>query len=140
MGMIAGLLAVSTLLLGCGSRSGDGTGTTAAEAAKPAATSTLHVHLQTGFNKNRVVISVDGAKVAEFADVTTSRLIGLANDKTAVPLKRDAVIVQVALDDGDQQAQYVLAAPSNGEDIWLGVSIVGSEIEFIKSSQALGYG
>lgn len=83
---------------------------------------TLHIALQEGFVKDRVVVSVNGVVVADLPSVSTRNQIGFAES--------------VELNVPDGQAQIVVAVPSRGLDSRASVEGLGGTIYVAASIEA----
>ena len=117
---------------GCGSDEGE----PASDPTSDAVSMQLVIDLQEGFRDHTVEVTIGGETVSVTDGVTTSALLGLADSLTIdVPGTIVEVGVIVRPDDIEYRARVDLA---NGE--FLGLSLVGGEIEPIQSLTAFGYG
>jgi hypothetical protein len=99
------------------------------------AESTLTIALQDGFEKDSVVVRVDGEVVIEETGVRTDQRIGLAY-AVDVPLPHHPVIIDVQVPRRSLQAIHELQ-PATATSV--GISLLDGEIVFRSSSTPFGY-
>jgi hypothetical protein len=95
----------------------------------------LSIALQSGFDDDTVVISVDGAQVLRRRGVSTDTRVSLAA-KHDVTVDDGSTRVEVALPERGLSSSVTLTITG---DTHVGVSVDGGEIRFRESSQAFGY-
>jgi hypothetical protein len=95
----------------------------------------LHVDLQEGFERDRVVVSVNGAEVASRPEVTTRNQIGLADAiQIDVPEGAARVTVQVPTRGLADSVDVDVAG-----ETYVGVSIEDHRLRLRQQRQAFGY-
>ena len=95
----------------------------------------LDIHLQDGFSRNSVLISVNNEKVFSKTNVTTKRILGLA-DTVSVTVPDDqwpSIHIQV-----DRDVSQVISVPPSAK-MNVGLSLAGNQIRHIISPRAFGY-
>ena len=95
----------------------------------------LAVDLQDGFHGDLVSVCVNGEQIYHRAGVTTSPLSGLA-DSFKTDLDSGPATVEVAIETREISETVRLQVAA---DMYIGVSIVHSELEYIVSAEPFGY-
>jgi hypothetical protein len=96
---------------------------------------TLHVALQEGFARDRVVVKVNGAEVANRPEVTTRNQIGFAEAvECEVPAGEARVDVEVPARQLTASARCVV-----DDTMYVGVSIEHDHLELRTQREAFGY-
>ena len=99
---------------------------------------TLTVHLHEGFDDDTVILSVNGEEVIRKEHVSYSPLLGYADVSFERQVDPGPVKLRVHLPERDQSASIELELDG---DTYLGVSVVGGEIQFTPPSvEPFGYG
>jgi len=95
----------------------------------------LHVALQEGFTRDRVVVKLNGAEVANRPEVTTRNQIGFAEAvELDVPEGDAAVEVEVPARNLSESVKVAIEA-----NTYVGVSIVDGHLELRAQREAFGY-
>jgi hypothetical protein len=96
----------------------------------------LAIDLQDGFRGDLVAVHVNGQQIYYQEGVTTSSLLGLA-DSIKTDLKSGLATVDIAVSTQGMAETIELRLVT---DLYLGVSIVHRELEYIISTEPFGYG
>ena len=97
---------------------------------------TMHVHLQEGFEAERVIVSIDGTVLLDDPDVRTKPQIGLAR-ATEADTTADAVTVRIDLE--ARHANGTVRVQPKATP-FVGVSISSSgEVQFRTQAEPFGY-
>ena len=95
----------------------------------------LHIHLQRGFEEDRVVVEIAGKKEYNQSEVTTSLLTGLA-DSFEVEVPDSVVPVFVHLPGRDLRTEIEVDV---AQEVYLGLSVEGGRIVPRISEEEFGY-
>ena len=95
----------------------------------------MRIDLQEGFNSDDVEVYVNGAKVRDWKDVTTKRMLGLAAS-AEVEVPDGALDIEVRVPTKNLAKTFSVASSDTPN---LGISIHNGELKSITSKKRFGY-
>ncbi|HXC71323.1 MAG TPA: hypothetical protein VN644_15175 [Pyrinomonadaceae bacterium] len=95
----------------------------------------MRIDLQEGFNSDDVEVYVNGAKVRDWKDVTTKRMLGLAAS-AELEVPDGALDIEVKVPTKNLAKTFSVASSDTPN---LGISIHNGELKSITSKKRFGY-
>lgn len=99
--------------------------------------STLAIDLQEGFERDTVIVRIDGEERFNQQGVTTSPLLGLADDSLRAQVAHGPVIIELEVVTQNARERVELDV---SDDTYIGVSIINGQIRTIIRDRPFGYG